>query len=275
MPLVRIDSAFVGCQHVIRLEHLDRQAALKRALQSERRARAHIWLERINWRSGRPVELFDALARLLRDATDLGFYGQNWPLDHCLATIEDELNRVGLRLCRGPWRVESFAGDDLAVPDDAVGLALELRRLDVRLAALSEPTQLLRWTEQLVAGVARHALEKLGLTVTEDEELPRRVERVQAALVERDLPSALTGLTGGGAAYAASLITLRAEIEDSPRDGDWVQARHARFAVDLAIGWARYVFGAVLDAEPPAPSTVVSLPRPRRVPGAERLAVRH
>jgi len=274
MPLLRIDAAFVGCQHVIRLEDVRRQDALKRALQSDRRARAHIWLERINWRTGQPDELFDALARLLRDATDLGFYGKNWPMEHGLATIEDELNRVGLRLARGPWRVEEFAGPDLSVADDAVGLALELRRVDVRISALHDPAQLLRWTEQLVGAVASHAVRKLDLPEVTDEPLPALVGRVQQALVESDLPSALQGLTTGGASYAATLGTLRQEIEAGPVDGDWVQVRHARFAVDLALGWARYVYGTVTEAEPAPPSTVVSLPRPRRAPGAERFAIR-
>lgn len=274
MPLVRIDSAFVGCQHVIRLEHLDRQAALKRALQSERRARAHIWLERINWRSGEPVELFDALARLLRDAIDLGFYGKNWPMEDGLATIEDELNRVGLRLCRGPWRVEPFAGADLSVPDDAVGLALELRRLDVRLSALTDPVRLLRWTEHLVEAVARHALATFGRTCPAGESVPRLVERVQAALAERDLPGALSGLAAGGAQYAATLTALRIELEDEPLDADFLQGRDARFVVDLAIGWARFVFAIASDPEPVRAPTVVPLPQPRRADRAERLVAR-
>jgi hypothetical protein len=274
MPLVRIDSAFVNCQHVIRLEHLARQTALKRALQSERRARAHVWLERINWRSGAPTELFDALARLLRDATDLGFYGKNWPMEHGLATIEDELNRVGLRLVRAPWRVEKFAGADLSVPDDAVGLALELRRLDVRLSAFDDPVQLLQWTEHLIEAVARHAMDKLGLRPRDDEPLADMVERVQQVFVEMELPSALSGLTGGGADYAKALSTLRAEIEDGPVDGDWIQARHARFAVDVALGWARYVFLSVVETEKikPAAPKVVELPRPRKAPRTERFA---
>jgi len=177
-------------------------------------------------------------------------------------------------LCRGPWRVEPFAGADLTVPDEAVGLALELRRLDVRLSALTDPVRLLRWTEHLVGAVARHALQTLGRTCPAGEPLPRLVERVQAALAECDLPATLTVLAAGGAQYATTLTALRAEIEDGPLEADFLQARDARFAADLAIGWARFVFGTVSDPEPVRASTVVPLPQPRRAHRTERLVAR-
>lgn len=248
--LREIDTVFEPAGYVLRLEHLDREAELIDELGGRRRARAQVWLERIDWTSNPPTGLFDSLGRLAHLVASAPSGASHESL---VQGLNLALAHQDLRLDMSNCRVAPI-GLSLSLPNDLPGVQLELARVE----AWHEGGDLLAVVgaaKNLVEATAKVVLNELDIPVNTTDSVAQLVSRAHEALglaADAALPKALRTVLGSSSKVATSLGDLRNATAGSVGHGtdspaDWVKPAHARLVADCAVAWSRFILATFED----------------------------
>jgi hypothetical protein len=243
--LREIDTVFepigytLGPQRQAREEWLATEGRL-----GQRRARAQVWLERINWKADPPYGLYDALSRL---AHLIDTQPDPEELTGPVRMLNRELAKHGVTLDLFACEVVPLS----RVPKlatDLAGVALEMQRIEQSMGD-GDALATIGAGKNLVEAAAKAVLRELGEPVAADDKVPALVARTHQALgvaAGSDLPEALRTILGSSQKIASSLAELRNSTDGSGGHGSaepasWVQPEHARLVAESAVAWTRFI----------------------------------
>lgn len=245
LTLKQIDSAFEPIGYTIRPEHRPREEWLAtEGRRGQRRARAQVWLERINWQANPPYGLYDALSRLAHiidtEPDPSAFTG-------AVRMLNRELARHGSALDLAQCEVVPVSHTP-QLATDLAGVALEIQRIE-RSIGSGDVLATIGAGKNLVEAAAKAVLTELGAPVAADDTVPALVARTHEALslaAGSELPPALRTNLGSSQKVATSLGELRNATAGSGGHGAaepaaWVQPEHARLVAESAVAWTRFI----------------------------------
>ena len=240
LVLREIDFVFAPELGALAAKHAERETSLQ-AEMGQRRARATVWLERINWTDAPPAKLGEILHRLQTALADE--HPEGWQ------RVEFELDRVGWRV-NGHGPLVKIAAGLRALPEltNAEGIRRELTRLEASIAS-EDPHGAIGYAKNLVEATAKYAHARATGSLSRDPHFRPLVGSVGQRLVQ-DMPE------GAPAALAEFLQSLTATVEQigplrnrvdgsvghgSPIWDEWLIESHSKLIAEVAISWVRYV----------------------------------
>lgn len=252
MTLRQIDTVFEPTGYTLhKPEHRAREQKLNDEGLGQRRARAQIWIERINWDLEPPYGLYESLGRLAlilsAESTDPGGDRTGTAVE----LLNLELAKHGARLDMAARSVVPLS-DGPRLITDLAGVRLEMQRIEHALGT-GDSLATIGAGKNLVEATAKAVLAELGHPSDKDADVKQLVGRVNEALSldasGPDLPRSLREILGSAAKLAGTLTELRNATDDSGGHGaaepaDWVQPEHARLVAEVAVAWSRFILAA-------------------------------
>lgn len=249
LPVTEIDFVFAHVPFRLQPKHEEKYEQLRVDLGDWSSARAHVWLERINWRTEPPDELFDAVERLV---DGIRYADPTLQPDLHIRRIRAELQRCGYTLDGDPLSVLPVVGQDWQVPSDATGITANIRRLRASIATAPDPHAAVGHAKDLVEATAKYVIGTRGESVAANESLPHLTARAQKLAgvhpsdIEDDVLKRLCGMARQQAevlGYVRNHL-LGATGHGSPTHHGGIEAHHARLVAEAACGWCRFVMDA-------------------------------
>lgn len=240
LVLREIDLVFAPELGALAPKHAVRETSLQAEI-GERRSRATVWLERINWTDAPPAKLGEILDRLQTALAD----------EH-----PDGWQRVALELDRVGWRVNGHGplvkieAGRRAMPEltNAEGIRRELTRLEASIAS-EDPHGAIGYAKNLVEATAKYAHARATGSLPRDPHFRPLVESVGQRLVQdlpEGAPEALAEFLQNLTASVEQIGTLRNRVDGtvghgSPVWDEWLLASHSQIVAEVAISWVRFV----------------------------------